>query len=61
MSSASGFAWFKKNYQDDAVEYLTATKKYSDNPNLDKFELIEKGANITKGELYEWFAQLIDN
>jgi hypothetical protein len=61
LSTASGFEWFKKNYQDDAVEYLTATKKYSDNPNLDKFELIEKGANITKGELYEWFADLIDN
>ena len=54
-----GFAWFRKNWQSDFIEYLTATKAYSPDKNLDKFELIKKGANITKGALYQWFDQLI--
>lgn len=59
LRTKEGFAWFKKNYQSDFVEYLTASKAYSKDRNLDKFNLIEQGAVITKGELYQWFDQLI--
>lgn len=59
LRTKEGFAWFKKNYQSDFVEYLTASKIYSEDRNRDKFNLIEQGAVITKGNLYEWFDQLI--
>ena len=59
LSTKEGFDWFRKNWQSDFVEYLTASKAYSDDKNLDKFELIQKGAVITKGALYEWFEQII--
>ncbi len=59
LNSKEGFGWFKKNWQSDFVEYLTAAKAYSDDKNIDKFELIRKGAVITKGELYQWFDQII--
>ena len=59
LSTKEGFDWFRKNWQSDFVEYLTASKAYSDDRNLDKFELIQKGAVITKGALYEWFEQII--
>ncbi|MFM1879161.1 MAG: hypothetical protein RLZZ241_2027 [Bacteroidota bacterium] len=59
LNSAEGFAWFKKNWQSDWVEYLTASKSYSETPNRDKFELIQKGAVITKGDLYRWFDEII--
>ena len=61
LRSQDGFGWFKKNWQSDFVEYLTAAKTYSDDPNADKFELIRKGATITKGDLYRWFDEVIEN
>lgn len=54
-----GFGWFKRNFQSDFVEYLSAAKAYSDDKNKDKFELIKQGAVITKGELYQWFDEII--
>lgn len=59
LATKTGFSWFKKNWQSDFVEYLTASKAYSDDPNLDKFKLIQQGAVITKGALYRWFDTII--
>lgn len=55
-----GFSWFKRNFQSDFVEYLTASKKYSKDKNVDKFGLIQQGAVITKGALYQWFDDMIE-
>ncbi len=60
LGTPEGFAWFKKNYQSDFVEYLTASKAYSEDKNLDKFNLIRQGAVITKGELYRWFEKIME-
>ncbi|MFC4097040.1 DUF6495 family protein [Euzebyella saccharophila] len=60
LTTTEGFAWFKKNWQSDFVEYLTASKAYSEDKNLDKFELIQQGAVITKGDLYQWFDNIIN-
>lgn len=60
LTTSEGFAWFKKNWQSDFVEYLTASKAYSEDKNLDKFELIQQGAVITKGDLYQWFDNIIN-
>lgn len=59
LRTKEGFSWFKKNYQSDFVEYLTASKAYTADKNLDKFNLIKQGAVITKGELYQWFDDLM--
>lgn len=59
LTTDVGFAWFRKNWQSDFVEYLSAVKAYKEDKNLDKFELIKKGAVITKGELYQWFEKVI--
>jgi hypothetical protein len=60
LQTKVGFDWFKKNWQSDFVEYLTASKAYSSDKNLDIFGLIEQGAVITKGDLYQWFDKVID-
>lgn len=60
LQTEIGFNWFKKNWQSDFVEYLTAAKAYTDDPNSDKFKLIEQGAVITKGSLYQWFDKIIE-
>lgn len=59
LGTEEGFGWFKKNWQSDFVEYLSASKAYSDDPNADKFALIQEGAIITRGELYRWFDDII--
>lgn len=59
LTTDVGFAWFRKNWQSDLVEYLTASKMYTADKNLDKFKLIQQGAVITKGELYQWFEKVI--
>lgn len=59
LNTKEGFGWFRKNWQSDFVEYLTATKAYSNDRNQNKFELIQKGAVITKGALFNWFDEII--
>ena len=59
LNTSIGFNWFKKNWQSDFVEYLQASKSYTEDKNLDKFKLIREGAVITKGELYRWFDDII--
>ncbi|MBT8283346.1 MAG: hypothetical protein KJO86_06380 [Muriicola sp.] len=60
LTTPEGFGWFKKNWQSDFVDYLVASKAYSDEPNADKFDLIQQGAVITKGELFQWFDKIIE-
>ena len=60
LRTKEGFGWFKKNWQSDFVEYLTASKSYTEDQNLDKFQLIQQGAVITKGDLYRWFDNIIE-
>lgn len=59
LTTKVGFDWFKRNWQSDFVDYMTASKAYTEDPNQDKFELIRQGALITKGELYQWFDKVI--
>lgn len=61
LTTSVGFSWFKKNWSSDFVEYMTAAKAYTDDRNLDKFQLIQQGAVITKGELYQWFDGMMHN
>ncbi|MEM6866128.1 MAG: DUF6495 family protein [Bacteroidota bacterium] len=60
LRTQEGFGWFKRNFQSDFVEYLTASKAYSQDKNHDKFNLIQQGAVITKGELYQWFERIME-
>jgi len=55
-----GYKWLQGNLLDDSVSFFNATKDYSEDKNLDKFKLIEQGAQITKGNLYKYFAKLLD-
>lgn len=60
LTTSVGFNWFKKNWQSDFVEYLTAAKAYTEDKNVNKFDLIKQGASITKGNLYKWFESMIE-
>lgn len=60
LTTPIGFDWFKKNWQSDFVEYMTASKAYNADKNVDKFSLIQQGAVITKGDLYQWFDSMME-
>tara|TARA_R110000868_G_scaffold56488_9_gene174826 strand:- start:790 stop:1257 length:468 start_codon:yes stop_codon:yes gene_type:complete len=60
LTTSKGFNWLRENLMDDQVEFLQAKKEYSEDKNLDKFKLIEQGAVITKGKLFQFFDTLIN-
>jgi hypothetical protein len=60
ITTQEGYDWLRENLMDDSVEFLQADKAYTDDKNLDKFRMIEQGAVITKGELFNYFNNLIN-
>ncbi|WP_417369292.1 DUF6495 family protein [Gelidibacter japonicus] len=59
LTTSEGFSWFRENLLSDEVEFLTASKAYSEDKALDKFKLIQQGGVITKGDLYKYFEKLV--
>jgi len=59
ITTKEGYAWFKDNLLSDDVEMFTAVKDYSEDKGQDKFKLIQEGAHITKGDLYNYFENLV--
>lgn len=60
LTTTIGFNWFKKNFQGDFVDYLTASKAFKEEKNTEIFNLIKQGAHITQGELFQWFDKMIN-
>ncbi|WP_027136830.1 DUF6495 family protein [Gaetbulibacter saemankumensis] len=60
ITTQEGYDWLRENLMDDSVEFLQADKEYSEDKNLDKFKMIEQGAVITKGELFNYFNNLLN-
>jgi hypothetical protein len=59
FTTKEGFNWLRDNLLSDSVEFFNAKKDYSDDKHLDIFKMIQSGANITKGELFNYFANLV--
>lgn len=60
ITTESGYQWLQSNLMDDTVNLYTSSKILKEDRNLDIFALIQQGAAITKGELYNWFAKFVD-
>ena len=59
LTTEGGFSWLRDNLMSNEVEIFDAEKQINGDKKLQIFELIEKGAHITKGELFKYFEQLI--
>ncbi|WP_025741694.1 DUF6495 family protein [Aquimarina pacifica] len=59
ITTKEGYQWLQNNLLNDEVVFYNASKEYSTDKNIDKFALIQQGANITQGDLYRYFAKLI--
>ena len=60
ITTRDGFDWLRHNLMDENVEFLQAKKDYTEDRNLDKFALVQQGGVITKGDLYQYFNDLIN-
>jgi hypothetical protein len=58
LLSEEGYKWLLQNPKDDAIDYLKGSKQYSGERNKEIFQLIEKGSQIARGELFEYFNRL---
>ncbi|MDT0689883.1 DUF6495 family protein [Salegentibacter sp. F188] len=59
ITSKTGYNWLRNNLMDDNVTIYTSTKAISDDRNKDIFALIRQGANITKGDLYKYLQEVV--
>ncbi len=59
ITTADGYKWLQQNFAQDEVEFFTSTKEFSEDKSGDIFSLVQQGAIITKGELYEFFAEIL--
>jgi cag pathogenicity island protein 24 len=59
LTTREGFSWLRENLMSDDVELFNAKKEYSEDKQLNKFELIQQGSVITKGDLFKYFNKLI--
>ena len=53
-----GYRWLLQNPKNVVVNYFKGSKQYLVERNKEIFQLIEKGSQIAKGALYEYFNQL---
>ncbi len=59
LTTREGFSWLRENLMNDDVELFNANKDYAEDKHLNKFELIQQGSMITKGDLFKYFEKLI--
>ncbi|MGO3182153.1 MAG: DUF6495 family protein [Aequorivita sp.] len=59
ITTEYGYKWLQQNLHDDVVNLYTSTKAIKEDRNKDIFALIQQGSVITKGELYNYFSELL--
>ena len=55
-----GYKWLQQNINDDSVVLYTSTKAIKEDRNKDIFVLIQQGSSITKGQLFQYFSDVLE-
>ena len=58
LLTQKGYEWLLKNPKDHTIEFFKGSKTYSNERHSEIFDLIEKGGQVSKGELFEYFNRL---
>jgi len=58
LFTEEGYTWLLQNPNDPSIDYLKGSKQYTSDRNKELFDLIEKGSQIARGELFEYFNRL---
>lgn len=59
ITTREGYQWLQTNLMNEMVNIYTSSKALTNDRNKDIFALIKQGANITKGELYGYFEDVV--
>lgn len=59
MRTEEGIDWFINNSNSRFIDYLKGQKNYIDERNLELFEIIEQGAELSDGELFKALEKII--
>ncbi len=59
LTQKEDYQWLLKHLNDESIEIFTGVKTYNSVRNLEVFDLIEKGAVISKGDLFKVFKQIM--
>lgn len=60
ITTRAGYQWLQKNLMDDSVNLYTSSKALQEDRNKDIFALIQQGAVITKGNLFRYFDEVVN-
>ncbi len=60
ITTAEGYKWLQENFAFDEVSFFTSKKDFSNHKNGDIFSIIQQGAIITKGDLFNFFDKIIN-
>ena len=60
ITTPQGYKWLQDNFMKDEVNLYSSSKLLSEDRNNDIFVLIRQGANITQGDLYQWFEKFVE-
>ncbi len=60
ITTRQGYNWLQQNLMDERVSLYTSSKAISEDRNKDLFALVQQGAVITKGDLYEFFEKHLE-
>jgi hypothetical protein len=61
ITTRAGYDWLQQNLMDNRVSLYTSAKNISEDRNKDIFALVQQGAVITRGELYDFFEKHLNN
>ncbi|MFY7670991.1 DUF6495 family protein [Tenacibaculum sp. MEBiC06402] len=59
LLTQNGYNWLLEHYNSQEVSFLQGRKEYSNERNLEIFDLIEKGSTISNGDLFTFFEKII--
>ena len=59
LTTKEGMEWLSEHLDDTSVEIYKGKKMYQEERNLELFQLIQQGANIGTGEVYEALLKLV--
>ncbi len=60
ITTRQGYKWLQENFMKEEVNLYSSSKLLSEDRNNDIFVLIRQGANITQGDLYQWFEKFVE-
>lgn len=61
ITTSGGYRWLQEHLLDDEVILFTSKKTYQNNKNQEVFSFLQKGAVLTRGELFRYFEKMLQD